>query len=57
MYSQISFDKKMLSNSEERNLKYIKKLNIYFFFSFRNSAWNDIGLSVDRTLYSNNDLF
>lgn len=27
--------KKMLSNSEERNLKYIKKLNIYF-FSFRN---------------------
>ena len=34
MYSQISFDKKMLSNSEERNLKYIKKLNIYFFFLF-----------------------
>lgn len=48
--------KKMLSNSEERNLKYIKKLNIYFFF-FSQSAWNDIGLSVDRTLYSNNDLF
>ena len=56
MYSQISFDKKMLSNSEERNLKYIKKRNIYFFF-FSQSAWNDIGLSVDRTLYSNNDLF
>ena len=46
----------MLSNSEERNLKYIKKRNIYFFF-FSQSAWNDIALSVDRTLYSNNDLF
>ena len=37
-------------------LSTLKSLKSILFF-FSQSALNDIGLSVDRTLYSNNDLF
>lgn len=48
--------KSCYSTAKRGTLSTLKSLiSIFFFFS--QSAWNDIGLSVDRTLYSNNDLF
>ena len=48
--------KRCYPTAKRGTLSTLKSLiSIFFFFS--QSAWNDIGLSVDRTLYSNNDLF